>query len=90
MSSTRQNELTEEQRRMYASEKLDNFRWISRLVATRSSYTLKNTDLAPESLHLELSDIGTGDHLNKLVRMLPSIAADFCSGIHRAICGIGL
>ncbi|PPQ72981.1 hypothetical protein CVT24_000294 [Panaeolus cyanescens] len=58
MSSTRQTELTEEQRRMYASEKLDNFRWISKLVATRSSYTLTDSDRAPESLHLELADLG--------------------------------
>ena len=50
--------LTEEQRRMYAAEKLDNFRWISKIVATYSSYTLTDADLASESLHQELAEIG--------------------------------
>ncbi|PPQ84900.1 hypothetical protein CVT25_004568 [Psilocybe cyanescens] len=56
-SSTSYN-LTEEQRRMYASEKLENFRWISKIVATYSSYTLTEADLAPESLYLELAELG--------------------------------
>jgi len=50
--------LTEEQRQMYATEKLDNFRWISKLVATYSPYTLTDADLAPDSLHQELAEIG--------------------------------
>jgi hypothetical protein len=50
--------LTEEQRRMYAAEKLDNFRWISKIVATYSPYTLTDADLAPDSLHQELAEIG--------------------------------
>uniref|UniRef100_A0A8H7XZ06 Fungal lipase-type domain-containing protein n=1 Tax=Psilocybe cubensis TaxID=181762 RepID=A0A8H7XZ06_PSICU len=50
--------LTEEQRRMYASEKAENFRWISKIVATYSSYTLTEADLAPESLYLELAELG--------------------------------
>ena len=56
MAST--SPLTEEQRQMYATEKLDNFRWISKLVATYSPYTLTDADLAPDSLHQELAEIG--------------------------------
>ncbi|KAF8815114.1 alpha/beta-hydrolase [Phlegmacium glaucopus] len=50
--------LTEEQRRMYATEKLDNFRWISKVVATFSPYTLTIADRAPVSLHQTLADLG--------------------------------
>ncbi|KAF8966632.1 Alpha/Beta hydrolase protein [Flammula alnicola] len=50
--------LTEEQRRMYASEKLDNFRWISKLIATYSPYTLTDADMASEYLCQELAELG--------------------------------
>ncbi len=50
--------LTEEQRKMYAAEKLNNFRWISKLVATYSDYTLTSVDLVPEALHQELAELG--------------------------------
>jgi len=43
---------------MYAAEKLENFRWISKIVATYSPYTLTDSDLAPVSLHGELAEIG--------------------------------
>ena len=55
---TQIDKLTEEQRRMYAAEKLDNFRWISKIVASYSSYTLTAADRAPVSLYHTLSDIG--------------------------------
>ncbi|KAK0452444.1 alpha/beta-hydrolase [Armillaria borealis] len=50
--------LTEAQRLMYASEKLMNFRWISKVVASYSSYRLSEKDLVPPSLQLELAEIG--------------------------------
>jgi len=50
--------LTEAQRRMYASEKLENFRWIAKLVATYSSYTLTASDLAPPDVERELTELG--------------------------------
>lgn len=50
--------LTEEQRQAYATEKLENFRWISKLVATYSTHTLTDEDLVPESLRLELAELG--------------------------------
>lgn len=52
------NKLTEEQRRMYAAEKFDNFRWISKVVATYSPYTLTAADRAPVSLYHTLADMG--------------------------------
>lgn len=53
-----QKKLTEEQRRMYAAEKLDNFRWLSKIVATYSPYTLTAVDRAPVSLYRTLADFG--------------------------------
>ncbi|KAJ3512710.1 hypothetical protein NLJ89_g3362 [Agrocybe chaxingu] len=50
--------LTEEQRRMYASEKLENFRWISKLVATYSPYILTDSNLASDNLYQELAELG--------------------------------
>ncbi|RDB29816.1 Mono- and diacylglycerol lipase [Hypsizygus marmoreus] len=50
--------LTEEQRRMYASEKLMNFRWISKVVATRSSYMLRDANLASPEVTAELAELG--------------------------------
>jgi len=43
---------------MYATEKLENFRWISKIVATYSPYTLTGADLAPGALHQDLAEIG--------------------------------
>ncbi|KAF9482285.1 alpha/beta-hydrolase [Pholiota conissans] len=56
--SQRTYTLTEEQRRMYASEKLFNFRWISKVVATRSPYTLTEADLVPQNIYQELAELG--------------------------------
>ncbi|KAH9840819.1 Alpha/Beta hydrolase protein [Rhodofomes roseus] len=53
-----EEELTPTQKLMYASEKLNNFRLISRLCATRSSYTLTANDLAPADLYVVLADLG--------------------------------
>ena len=50
--------LTEEQRRMYASEQITNFRWISKMFATYSPHTLSDEDLAPENLYEELAEFG--------------------------------
>ncbi|KAJ7108722.1 Alpha/Beta hydrolase protein [Mycena epipterygia] len=50
--------LTKEQRHMYASEKLMNFRWISKILATHSPYTLSSTDFAPTEVQNHLSEIG--------------------------------
>lgn len=59
LSTERQDDnLTAELRQMYAAEKLDNFRWISKIVATYSPYTLTATDRAPVSLYHALADLG--------------------------------
>ncbi|KAF8652408.1 hypothetical protein AX16_004436 [Volvariella volvacea WC 439] len=50
--------LTKEHKELYAQEHLENFRWISRLVATRSSYVLTTSDLVPQDIVEELSEIG--------------------------------
>lgn len=57
-SKRKKEELTAEQKRLYASEKLMNFRTIAKLCATRSRRTLTADDLAPAELKMELSDIG--------------------------------
>lgn len=43
---------------MYQSEQLMNFRWIAKLCATRSPYTLSARDLVPWDVHLELTALG--------------------------------
>ncbi|TFY69778.1 hypothetical protein EVJ58_g220 [Rhodofomes roseus] len=53
-----EEELTPTQKLKYASEKLNNFRLISRLCATRSSYTLTANDLASVDLYVVLADLG--------------------------------
>lgn len=50
--------LSAEQKRLYASEKLMNFRTISKLCATRSRHVLTADDLASPELKVELSQIG--------------------------------
>lgn len=50
--------LTEQQRQMYAAEKLENFRWISKLVATYSSYTLTRADLVDDEICKEVAELG--------------------------------
>ncbi|KAJ7468086.1 Alpha/Beta hydrolase protein [Mycena latifolia] len=55
---THKHILTEEQKLMYASEKLMNFRWISKVMATYSPYTLSSVDLAPVDIQNDLSEIG--------------------------------
>ncbi|KAJ7100008.1 Alpha/Beta hydrolase protein [Mycena belliarum] len=55
---TRRQTLTEDQRQMYASEKLMNFRWISKVIATYSPYTLSSKDFAPAEIKTYLSEIG--------------------------------
>lgn len=49
---------TPAQRRMYSLEKLDNFRWISKLLVSPSSYTLTSSDMASADLARELTNLG--------------------------------
>lgn len=58
MTSSIFDPLTEEQLRMYAAEKEENFRWISKIVATYSPYTLTAADLVSSELYQELAEIG--------------------------------
>jgi len=51
-------QLTDEQRQIYAAERLDNFRWIFQLLASSSPRTLTSADLVPENIREELDDIG--------------------------------
>jgi hypothetical protein len=50
--------LTESQRRLYALEKTENFRWVSTMLAKASDRHLTSQDLAPLDLQTQLSDIG--------------------------------
>jgi len=50
--------LTNEQRQMYAAEKLENFRWISKLVASYSPYVLSKADFAPGGVTEEIAELG--------------------------------
>lgn len=43
---------------MYSQERMMNFRWISRIMATYSKHTLTHADLVPVELSLELSELG--------------------------------
>lgn len=51
--------LTPAQKNMYRSEKLMNFRWVARILASYSSYVLSARDQAGEDLFSELAEIGT-------------------------------
>ncbi|KAF9449821.1 alpha/beta-hydrolase [Macrolepiota fuliginosa MF-IS2] len=51
-------QLTESQQRMYAAERLGNFRWICKMVATYSAYELKEEDIVNQDLTLWLREIG--------------------------------
>ncbi|KAF9528622.1 Alpha/Beta hydrolase protein, partial [Crepidotus variabilis] len=55
---TQQYVLTDEQRKMYAAEKLENFRWISKLAATYANHELSKADLASEDLYKQLAELG--------------------------------
>ncbi|KAL6309995.1 Alpha/Beta hydrolase protein [Sparassis latifolia] len=50
--------LTPAQKRMYALERLDNYRTLARLTATRSRYTLTSSDLVSAELQVELAQLG--------------------------------
>jgi hypothetical protein len=50
--------LSESQRRTYALEKTENFRWVSNMLAKPSPKHLTSNDLAPLDLQMQLSDIG--------------------------------
>ncbi|KAF5356862.1 hypothetical protein D9756_006448 [Leucocoprinus leucothites] len=52
------SEFTETQQRMYTAEKLENFRWISKLVATYSKYELREKDAVEEELCQWLREVG--------------------------------
>jgi predicted lipase len=50
--------LSESQRRLYALEKGDNFRWVVNIFSKPSLYTITSHDLASLDLQLELSEFG--------------------------------
>ena len=50
--------LSKTQRRMYASEQTENFRFVAKLLAVQSSHTLTSEDLASNDLQCELAEIG--------------------------------
>lgn len=50
--------LTADQLRMYRTEKLTNFRWIAKVLASYSPYVLTSKDLASADLSVEVSEIG--------------------------------
>jgi len=50
--------LSESQRRFYALEKSENFRWVAKIFSKRSTYILTPVNLASLDLQLELSEIG--------------------------------
>jgi len=50
--------LTETHQQLYASEKLENFRWVSKLVATYSKYKVSEEDLVCEDLCQWLREVG--------------------------------
>jgi len=54
----RRYDLTDEESKRYASEKDDNFRWISALFATSSSHTLTDVDLVSEHLYKDITQLG--------------------------------
>ena len=58
MSVERKLRLTDQERQMYKSERLDNFRWISRIVASYSSVPLTDAEKVPDELCKQLSDVG--------------------------------
>ena len=57
-SRSHKHEFTQEQRRLYASERLLNFRWISKILAKRSAHILTEADLVSEVVGTELDDLG--------------------------------
>ncbi|KIY72671.1 alpha/beta-hydrolase [Cylindrobasidium torrendii FP15055 ss-10] len=50
--------LDPDEKRMYATEKEENFRWIARILASQSSYTLAERDRAPTDTEKELEELG--------------------------------
>ncbi|TFK26085.1 alpha/beta-hydrolase [Coprinopsis marcescibilis] len=50
--------LTEEQRRMYTAEQLDNFRWIFQVLASRSPVALTSTDVVHPEVKVEIEAAG--------------------------------
>ena len=48
---------------MYSQERMMNFRWISRIMATYSPHTLSHTDIAALDLSVELSELGQFAHI---------------------------
>ncbi|KAI3613087.1 putative triacylglycerol lipase [Moniliophthora roreri] len=85
MAKSTKHVLTEAQKTMYASEKLMNFRWISKVLASYSPRALTSADIAPANLQVELAEIGQFTELaystvpiTFILENLPSlIQADF-------------
>lgn len=57
-----EDELTEEQRRLYAAEKLMNFRWIYKILAKRSTHLLTEADLVSNAISVEIDELGACVH----------------------------
>ena len=53
-----EQELTDEQRRLYAAEKLQNFRWIYKILAKRSKHILTAADEVSKGISVELDELG--------------------------------
>ncbi|KAF7360176.1 Triacylglycerol lipase [Mycena venus] len=76
MAPSRKYVLTKEQRHMYASETLINFRWISKIMATRAPYTLSSKDFAPAEVKDYVSEIGIGNMWFRMY-LIPSTPGQF-------------
>ncbi|KAJ7591492.1 Alpha/Beta hydrolase protein [Mycena floridula] len=71
--SAKDYQLTEAQRRMYQSEKLDNFRWIFKLLARRSPRVLTLEDLVSEGKSLRIAEFGQYAELAYITVPLPFV-----------------
>ncbi|KAF9269434.1 alpha/beta-hydrolase [Marasmius fiardii PR-910] len=58
MNGLSKQALSQAQKKMYAAEKMMNFRWISKVLASCSPRILTSVDVAPITLQLELAEIG--------------------------------
>ncbi|KAG6850093.1 hypothetical protein H0H93_001226 [Arthromyces matolae] len=56
--AARRHVVSEEDKKMYALEKLENFRWISKILATRSPVVLTEENRASPTVELQLAEIG--------------------------------
>jgi hypothetical protein len=50
--------MTEDQKRVYASEKQDNFRWVAKCFATFSEHEIGESDLVSDRVSREVAEYG--------------------------------